>query len=71
MDNLRLGVLDAHLQGLVNTCEEYIKRGYITMVELQSYQERLNVYHKLGGNGHMDIWDEKIRALPHQPPKSK
>jgi len=34
IDLIQKGVLDAHLQNLIATCEVYIKRGYITPVEL-------------------------------------
>lgn len=61
---LQRGVLDLHLANLIAACEVYIARGYITPIELMQYNERLTLYHQLGGNGHMDIWDERIRALP-------
>ena len=62
------GVRDAHLQNLIATCEEYIKRGYITSTELDVYQSRYKLYKDLGGNGHMEPWDAKVKALPHEPP---
>jgi len=61
---LQRGVLDLHLQNLIAACKVYIERGYITPIELMQYNERLTLYHNLGGNGHMDVWDERIRALP-------
>lgn len=61
---LRRGVLDLHLHNLIETCQVYIERGYITPIELMQYNERLTLYHSLGGNGHMDVWDERVRALP-------
>lgn len=63
------GVRDAHLQNLIATCEQYIKRGYITSTELDVYQSRYKLYKELGGNGHMEPWDAKIKALPNEPPK--
>ena len=69
MELIQEGVLDAHLQNLIGTCETYIKRGYITATELDAYQSRYNLYKKLGGNGHMEPWDAKICALPNEPPK--
>lgn len=63
---LRIGLIDIHLQNLIRTCEQYIKRGYITPVELEHYKERLKIYHDLGGNGHMDTWDKLIQELPHR-----
>lgn len=62
---LREGVLDSHLVNLIQTCENYIRRGYITPDELDRYKQRLILYHKLGGNGHMDYWDDQINKLPH------
>ena len=61
---LQKGVLDLHLHNLIQTCKVYIERGYISPIELMQYNERLTIYHSLGGNGHMDIWDERIRNLP-------
>lgn len=58
------GILDLHLHSLIQTCKIYIERGYITPIELMQYNERMTLYHNLGGNGHMDVWDERIRALP-------
>lgn len=63
---LRIGLVDIHLQNLIRTCEKYIKRGYITPIELEHYKERLKIYHDLGGNGHMDTWDKLIQELPHR-----
>lgn len=63
------GVRDAHLQNLIATCEQYIRRGYITSTELDVYQSRYKLYKELGGNGHMEPWDAKIKALPNEPPK--
>ena len=62
------GVRDAHLQNLITTCEQYIKRGYITPTELDVYQSRYKLYKELGGNGHMEPWYAKVKALPHEPP---
>ena len=64
IDAVRQGVLDAHLQNLIASCNTFIEHGYITHAELIQYNERLSIYHKLGGNGHMDIWDERIKSLP-------
>ena len=64
---LQRGVLDQHFTNLVSTCKVYLQRqpfAYITPVELIQYNEKLALYHQLGGNGHMDVWDEKIRELP-------
>ena len=65
LDVVREGVLDAHLTNLIYTCEAYIRKGYITPTELDHYKQRLDLYHKLGGNGHMEYWDAQINKLPH------
>lgn len=57
LDSVRQGVLDGHLRRLVSSCEIYLKRGYITPDELKDYNSRLEIYHNLGGNGHMTIWN--------------
>jgi len=62
-------VQDAHLQNLIATCQVYIKRGYITTAEFETYQARYQLYKDLGGNGHMEPWNAKICALPNEPPK--
>lgn len=66
---IQQGVQDAHLQNLIATCQVYIKRGYITTAEFETYQSRYQLYKDLGGNGHMEPWNAKICALPNEPPK--
>ena len=66
---IQQGVQDAHLQNLIATCQIYIKRGYITTAEFETYQSRYQLYKDLGGNGHMEPWNAKICALPNEPPK--
>lgn len=66
---IQQGVQDAHLQNLIATCQVYIKRGYITTAEFETYQARYKLYKELGGNGHMEPWNDKICALPNDPPK--
>lgn len=38
IDVMREGILDAHLINLIYTCENYIRRGYITPGELDRYK---------------------------------
>lgn len=64
IDNMREGVLDAHLQNLIETCKVYVARGYVTPLEFDHYNTRLDVYYKLGGNGHMDNWNKLMMQLP-------
>lgn len=65
---IQQGVLDAHLQNLIATCQVYIRRGYISPAEFETYQARYQLYKDLGGNGHMEPWNAKIIALPNEPP---
>ena len=67
IDLIQQGVQDAHLQNLIATCQMYIKRGYITTAEFETYQQRYKLYKDLGGNGHMEPWNAKICALPNEP----
>lgn len=69
IDLIQQGVRDAHLQNLINTCQIFIRRGYITPAEFETYQARYNLYKELGGNGHMEPWNAKVCALPNEPPK--
>ena len=69
MDLIQQGVRDAHLQNLIATCQVFIKRGYVTPAEFETYQARYNLYKELGGNGHMEPWNAKVCALPNEPPK--
>ena len=66
---IQQGVQEAHLQNLIATCQVYIKRGYITTAEFETYQARYQLYKDLGGNGHMEPWNAKICALPNEPSK--
>lgn len=64
IDVMREGLLDAHLQNLIETCKGYVERGWCTPLEFDHYNTRLEVYHKLGGNGHMDNWNQLMQKLP-------
>ena len=63
---LQKGILSSHFNLLLNKSMEYIKRGWISVEELELYEEELIVYKKLGGNGHLDPWIEKVRKLPNK-----
>jgi len=46
----------------------YIKRGYVTIDELDNLEQYLyKPYEKLGGNGTAKTVMEKVRQLPHNP----
>ncbi len=47
-------------------CEEYIRRGSITLQERRSLHHWHDLYHNgLGGNGDADLLMEEIDSLPH------
>ena len=71
MDLIQQGVLDAHLQNLIATCKQYIRRGYILDAEFETYKARYELYKALGGNGHMDYWHAKMQALPREEIKAQ
>lgn len=64
--SLREGILSSHFNLLLNKSMDYIKRGWISVEELELYEEELIVYKKLGGNGHLDPWIDKVRKLPNK-----
>lgn len=68
---LQKGVLSSHFNMLLNKSMTYIKRGWISVEELNLYEEELGVYKDLHGNGHLDPWIEKVRRLPNQKPENK
>lgn len=48
-------------------CEEYIKRGSISLHERRSLRHWHDLYHNgLGGNGDADLLMEEIDHLPHK-----
>lgn len=60
---LREATLSAHLDALIAKCKTYIKRGYITVDELDRLESDYETYKSLNGNGHMDTWMTKVRQL--------
>lgn len=68
---LQQGVLSSHFNMLLNKSMTYIKRGWVSVEELELYEEELIVYRNLHGNGHLDPWIAKVRRLPNQKPSEK
>ena len=66
IENLREGILSSHFNMLLNKSMKYVRRGWITVEELELFEEELEVYKNLKGNGHMDAWIAKVRALPNK-----
>ena len=60
---LREATLSSHLDALIAKCKSYIRRGYITVDELDRLELDYETYKSLNGNGHMDIWMAKVRKL--------
>lgn len=67
IESIKSAMLQSHLKSLMIDSKMYIQRGYITVEELDDYNERYLIYKSLGGNGHMTPWAEKIRKLPNKP----
>ena len=70
MQSLQQGVLSSHFNMLLNKSMTYIKRGWISVEELELYEEELIVYKNLHGNGHLDPWIAKVRRLPNIKPNN-
>lgn len=66
IEALREGVLSSHFNALREKSIKYIKQGYVYPDELQVYQEELDTYKKLGGNGHMTPWATKVLQLDNK-----
>lgn len=49
---------------LIHYAEKYIERGWITSEELRAWSDMYGTYDKLGLNGYMHSYMERIDALP-------
>lgn len=67
---IRQAILQSHLRELIIDGKTYLTVGYITLDQLNDYEERFATYKSLGGNGHVDPWIGKIRRLPNIPPEN-
>lgn len=65
---VRNAVMAIHLRNLITDSKTYIERGWISIDEWENYNSRYDTYKELGGNGHMDPWYPKVKALPNLPP---
>ena len=63
LEPLRQAILSAHFNSLIQKCEEYVLRGWITPEEYDRIELDYKTYKSLGGNGHMDDWMKKVRSL--------
>lgn len=56
--------LSSHYERLIKKCKYYIQKGEITTDELDELEIDYQTYKLLGGNGHMDMWMNRVRQLP-------
>lgn len=66
IDELREGVLSSHYNMLLKKAMLYVEQGWISVDALDNFEEEYEVYKHLHGNGHMDKWVKKVRALPNK-----
>lgn len=67
LDALREGVLTTRFYALRDKSKMFIRQKWISPEDLELYEEEYLVYTSLGGNGKMDPWVKKVRALPNDP----
>lgn len=68
---VREAVLAMHLQTLITKSKQFITQKYISVDDLENYDEQVEVYKKLGGNGQLTPWASKVQKLPNEPPEKK
>lgn len=61
---MRKGVMCSLGSDIRRDCNEAIEKGSISLIELRRINENNDVYHSLGGNGHVKALLEKINKLP-------
>ena len=64
-NGVREAILAMHGRNLVVDAKHYVHDNSIGVEELEDFMDRYSVYKKLGGNGHMDTWLEKVKRLPN------
>ena len=60
---MREAILSSHYSSLLDRCKKYVQQGHLTADELDKLESDYEIYKKLGGNGHMEIWMHKVREL--------
>ena len=53
---LKEGILSLHLDSLIDECKYHIEQGWIPVDALERFEEKYNLYKKLGGNGDLVIF---------------
>ena len=61
---MQKATLSSHYDTLLSKCKKYIQRGSISVDELDLLEKDYETYKSLGGNGHMEMWMTRVRALP-------
>lgn len=61
---IREAMIQQQLRGLIIDGKTYLRHQKITIDQLADYNDRFATYKRLGGNGHADVWVQKIRELP-------
>lgn len=51
---------------IYSQCDKYLKRGYVTLDELENLEYLYNPYKGLGGNGTGERLYEAVNRLPHE-----
>lgn len=62
---IKEAMFDQRYEKLVEISEKYIAANYISLEDLKMYHEKIEVYHKLGANGRLDPWIDKVNNLPN------
>lgn len=63
---LQRGVMCSLGSDIRRDCNEAIDKGRISLIELRRINENNDVYHSLGGNGHVKALIARINTLPIQ-----
>ena len=64
IDSLMVGTREVLRDRIEHLISSYIKRGYITLMELEGVEKLHSAYHELGGNGFLNELMERAEALP-------
>lgn len=55
--------LSSHYDALLEKCKNFIRQGSITVDELDLLEKDYETYKSLGGNGHMEMWMNRVRQI--------
>lgn len=57
-------LLTLQRKSILDSCELYLNRGWVTMDEYQTLDEQYSSYGEMGGNGFVEKMIKKVSALP-------